>query len=108
MNKYIFLLLAIVFEVLGTTSMKLSEGMSNIKYIILMGIFYVLSLSMLTLAVKTLAISVAYATWSGIGIAIITVISILLFKESVTFLKILFLLLIIIGTIGLNLTANHS
>ena len=102
----IYLALAITFEVCGTTLMKLSEGFSNIKYAAIMLICYVLSLSMLTLALKKLQIGVAYATWSGVGIILISITGFMFFRESINLQKIIFMSLIIIGTIGLNLTSG--
>lgn len=99
----IYLFLAIVFEVSGTTFMKLSNGFSNIKYAIFMLIFYVLSLSTLTLALKKIQIGVAYATWSGIGIMLITIIGLIAFKEPINLPKVVFISFILVGTVGLNL-----
>jgi small multidrug resistance pump len=101
--SWIFLILAITFEVSGTTFMKLSDSFSNVKYAIVMLIFYVLSLSMLTLALKKLEIGIAYAIWSGVGIVLLSIIGVIFFKESINLSKIIFVSLILIGTIGLNL-----
>ena len=83
--------------------MKLSDGFSNVKYAIGMLIFYVLSLSMLTLALKKLEIGTAYAIWSGVGIVLLSIIGVVFFKESINLSKIIFVSFILIGTIGLNL-----
>lgn len=99
----IYLFLAIIFEVSGTTFMKLSNGFSNIKYAVFMLFFYVLSLSTLTLALKKMQIGVAYATWSGIGIVLITIIGLIAFKEPISLSKVVFISFILVGTIGLNL-----
>jgi len=104
--SWIYLVLAIIFEVSGTTFMKLSEGFTNIKYAIVMLFFYILSLSMLTLALKKLEIGTAYATWSGMGIILISIVGFTFFKDSINLSKIIFMGFIIIGTIGLNLTSG--
>lgn len=101
--SWIYLILAITFEVSGTTFMKLSDGFSNVKYAVVMLIFYVLSLSMLTLALKKLQIGTAYAIWSGIGIVLLSVIGVVFFKESINLTKIIFIGFILVGTIGLNI-----
>lgn len=106
--SWIYLMLAIIFEVSGTILMKLSEGFSNIKYAIIMLVFYILSLSMLTLALKNLQIGLAYAIWSGIGIVLLSMIGVIFFKDSINLQKIIFIGLIIIGVVGLNLiSTNH-
>jgi small multidrug resistance pump len=102
--SWIYLISAITFEILGTTLMKLSDGFSNLKYAIAMLIFYVLSLSMLTLALKKLEIGIAYAIWSGVGIVLLSIIGVIFFKESINLPKIIFVSFILIGTIGLNLS----
>jgi len=101
-----YLIIAIIFEVAGTTCMKLSYGFTKAVPSILMIIFYLLSLVSLTFALKKIDVSVAYAIWAGIGTALIVAVGVLWFKEPVTALKIISLGLIIIGVIGLNLSGG--
>ncbi len=104
--RWLLLSAAITFEVTGTIMMKLSEGFTNVKYSILMLVFYILSLGMLTLALKKIQIATAYATWSGVGIALLTIIGFIFFKDQLSLLKIVFISLIIIGVVGLNLLSD--
>ncbi len=99
---WLYLVVAIVTEVIGTTYMKLSEGFSKLTPSILVFVFYGLSLVALTLALKRIDVSVAYAVWSGLGTAMIAAIGLLVFKEPLTLVKMLSLLCIIAGVIGLN------
>src|SRR5665647_3974507 len=87
MNYYYLLLLAIAFEVFGTTCMKLSQGFSKLLPSILIFVFYALSFFFLTLALKGIDVSISYAMWAGLGTAFITVIGIFWFKEPVNALK---------------------
>ncbi len=105
---WFFLFLAIIFEVLGTTSMKLSEGFTKIVPSLGMLLFYLLSLAALTIALKKIEMSVAYAIWAGVGTALITIIGLFLFKESLSLLKIISILFIIIGVVGLHLSSQAS
>lgn len=98
-----YLLLAIVLEVAGTTSMKLSEGFNHLGPSILIFVFYVLSFGFLTLTLKRLEVSFVYAVWSGLGTFLIALIGIIFFQEPVTVLKILSLSLVIMGIVGLKL-----
>lgn len=98
-----YLVLAILLEVSGTTCMKLSEGFTKTVPSILLFVFYSLSFGMLTLALKRIDVSVAYAVWSGVGTALIATIGVLWFKEPITALKLISLALIIGGVVGLNL-----
>jgi small multidrug resistance pump len=105
---WIYLTLAIVFEVAGTTCMKLSAGFSKLLPSVLMGLFYAVCFYFLTLALKKVDVSIAYAIWSGAGTALIATIGILWFREPVTLLKTFGLLAIIGGVIALNLSGgNH-
>lgn len=103
---WVYLVLAIVLEVSGTTCMKLSEGFTKTVPSILLFVFYTLSFGMLTLALKRIDVSVAYAVWSGMGTALIATIGILYFKEPMTALKLISLALIIGGVVGLNLSSG--
>jgi len=103
MQYWFYLILAIVLEVAGTTAMKLSEGYTRTLPSVAMFGFYLLSLVFLTLALKKFEMSMAYAIWSGIGTALITLIGITLFKETFTLLKLLSIGLIIMGVVGLHL-----
>ena len=103
---WIYLALAILLEVAGTTCMKLSDGFTKLVPSILLFVFYALSFGMLTLALKRIDVSVAYAVWSGVGTALIATIGVLWFKEPMTALKLISLALIIIGVVGLNFSGG--
>lgn len=103
---WLYLVLAILLEVSGTTCMKLSDGFTKLVPSILLFVFYSLSFGMLTLALKKLDVSIAYAVWSGVGTALIATIGVLWFKEPATALKLISLGLIIIGVVGLNLSGG--
>lgn len=102
----LFLLLAIISEVTGTTCMKLSAGFTQILPSVSMVIFYGISLTSLTFAIKKIDVSVAYAIWSGLGTVLIATIGILWFKEPANALKIISIGLVIIGVIGLNISGG--
>jgi len=104
MQSWVFLICAIFLEVAGTSCMKLSEGFTKLIPSILIFLFYGLSFTALTFALKKIDISIAYAVWSGIGTAVVAVIGFTYFKESMTMLKIASICLIIIGVVGLNLS----
>ena len=104
--NWLYLVLAILLEVSGTTCMKLSEGFTKAVPSILLFVFYTLSLGMLTLALKRIDVSVAYAVWSGVGTALIATIGVLWFKEPATALKLISLALIVGGVVGLNLSGG--
>lgn len=104
--EWLYLIVAILSETTGTTFIKLSNGFSKLIYIPFIGICYLLTMFMFSLALKRIEMGMAYAAWSGIGIVLITTAGVVLFKESFSFLKLFFISLIIIGTIGLNLVSR--
>jgi small multidrug resistance pump len=103
--SWIFLLAAILLEVCGTTCMKMSQGFTKLTPSVLLFIFYAFSFGAVTLAIKSIEVSVAYAIWSGLGTALIAGVGILWFKESLTLWKIASLALIILGIVGLKLSS---
>lgn len=104
--SWIFLALAIAFELAGTTSMKLSEGFTKGWPSVGLVVFYIVSFGLMTLALKDIPISIVYAIWSGAGTAAITVIGMIWFKEPMGAQKLAFIVLIIAGVVGLNLTGS--
>ncbi len=104
MQSWIYLVVAILLEVGGTTCMKLSNGFEKIYPAVLMGIFYILSFAALTMALKKIDVSIAYAVWSGIGTAVITIIGVIYFREPASLVKFGSIALIILGVVGLNLS----
>lgn len=102
MNAWLFLSGAILFEVAGTTCMKLSRGFTVLTPSFLMFAFYACAFGMNTIATRTIELSVAYAIWSGVGTALTAAIGILYFREPATAIKMVSLTLIIIGVMGLH------
>ncbi len=93
--NWIFLILAIVFETCGTIALKLSSGFSVLLPSLAAIVSYVFCFLFLSFALKTIDVSIAYAIWAAVGV----------FHESVSLLKVVSILFIIIGTAGLKLAA---
>lgn len=106
MKSWAFLFAAIVFELIGTASMKLSEGFTRLWPSILIFVGYGLSFVALTLCLKQIDVGIAYAVWAGLGTALIAVIGAVMFEEPVSSLKIVSLLLIIVGVVGLSVSGG--
>ncbi len=105
---WILLFAAILLEVAGITSMKLSRGFSEPMPSIAVPIFYVLSAAAVIFALKRLDLSVTYAIWSGVGTALAAMIGIAYFREPLTLFKMASLALVVIGVIGLSLAARQG
>lgn len=104
MNYYYLLLLAIMFEVCGTTCMKFSEGFSKLIPSVLIFVFYAISFFFFTLALRGIDVSIAYAIWAGLGTAFITAVGILWFREPASALKLISLAVVVTGVIGLHMS----
>jgi len=100
---WLYLLIAILTEVVGTTLMKASQGLTRLIPSVLMFVLYGISFVFMALALKRIEVSTAYAIWSGLGTALIATIGILWFRESFNIPKLVGLVLIIVGVILLNM-----
>lgn len=96
--------IAIVLELSGTVCLKLSQGFSRLAPSLGVFCFYLASFTCMAQSLKSLEVGIVYAIWSGVGTALIAVVGILAFGESISTLKILGLLMIIGGTFLLRLT----
>ena len=105
---WILLFAAILFEVAGITSMKLSRGFSEPLPSIAVPVFYVLSAAAVILALKRLDLSVTYAIWSGVGTALAAVIGIAYFREPLSLFKVASLALVVLGVVGLSLAGKQT
>lgn len=103
--NWIFLILAIVFETCGTIALKLSSGFSVLLPSLAAIVSYVFCFLFLSFALKTIDVSIAYAIWAAVGVLLVSAIGMTVFRESVSLLKVVSILFIIIGTAGLKLAA---
>ena len=102
--KWFLLALGILFELGGSTCMKLSYGFTKIYPSILTFVFWGMSFSVFILALKYFDLSFAYAIWAGLGILLVSLVGMIYFKEPVNTLKVVSILIIVIGVIALNLS----
>ncbi|WP_423821038.1 multidrug efflux SMR transporter [Salinisphaera sp. SPP-AMP-43] len=106
MLNWLILAAAIVAEVIGTTCLKMSGGLSRFWPVTGMIVFYGASFVGLALALRSIDMSVAYAIWSGLGVALITVVGVFGFGEAFTIARAVCIVLILLGVIGLNLAQS--
>jgi small multidrug resistance pump len=103
----LLLVLAIIAEVSGAYALKYSEGMTKFWPSVWMLVFFTMSVTLLAFAIKRIDTGMGYAIWTGTGTALIAVIGIMFFKESVTWAKMISIGLIVAGVVGLNLSMKH-
>lgn len=102
LKSYIFLSVAIILEVFGTLLLPASQNFSKIIPTVTLVAAYVCSFYFLTFALKTIPIAVVYASWAGLGVFLIAVMSKLLFDQALSWQVILGLILIIAGVVLVN------
>jgi len=107
MTAGLLLTFAIASEVVGTILLKVSDGFSKPVPAAGVVITYLLSVWLLALALKELEIGFAYAVWAGVGTAVVAVVGVMAWNESLNVLKVLSLMAVIAGVIGLNLSSAH-
>ncbi|MCA9837809.1 MAG: multidrug efflux SMR transporter [Trueperaceae bacterium] len=108
--SWIYLVIALVLDVIATISLKMSDGMRNSFTALLAYGLFVLSFTCFGLAMKRLEVGLVTAFWAGGGLAVISLIGMMYFQESVSPYKLVFLLLTIVGIMGLSLqqaTVRH-
>ncbi len=105
---WVYLFAAILLEVAGTTCMKLSNGFTRLTPSVLIFVFYFFAFGFLTLTLKKIDLSVAYAIWAGLGTSVIALIGVLYFDEPITAIKLISVVLIVAGVVGLNLHSPHG
>ena len=102
---WVELIIAGGLEVFWSTFLKLSEGFSRPLYSVIAVVGMVLSFFFLAQATKVLPLGTAYAIWTGIGAVGAVIVGIVLFKEPVTTVRMLFVVLLLTGIIGLKATS---
>lgn len=104
--EWIYLIIAIAFELTATTLMKMSNGFTKLLPSIGTFLGYAICFTALSMSLKKIDVGVAYAIWGAAGIAAMSIIGVIFFKESISALKIFSILFIVLGVIGLNLSGT--
>lgn len=100
---YLFLVLTILSETAAVIYMKLSNGFQHKVNALIAVLAYILGFVFLTLALKQMPVGIANAIWAGASTILVAVLGIYLFKEQLTTLQWVSLILIVLGLVGLNL-----
>ena len=100
---YIYLAIAIIAEVIGTSALKASDEFTKLVPSIIVVIGYGVAFYCLSLVLKTIPVGVAYAVWSGLGIVLISVVGLVVFNQKLDLAAVIGMLLIISGVLVMNL-----
>ncbi|GAA0897376.1 MULTISPECIES: DMT family transporter [Streptomyces violaceusniger group] len=103
---WVLLLTAGLFEICWSIGMKLSDGFTRLWPSVFTVAGLIVSMGLLSAAVKSLPIGTAYGVWVGIGAVGTALLGMLLFHEPVTPARIFFLLLLVVAIVGLEATAG--
>jgi len=106
LNPWALLVVAIIFEIAATLMLKQSDGFQNADWAIGSIICYIICFWFFAPALKALPVGVAYAIWSGVGIAAVAVFSWLVFDQHLNGWQMFFIATILASAIGLNLTTT--
>ena len=108
MQTFLILLFAILSEVIGTTALKLSNGFSKPIPSIVVVIGYGASFYLLSLALKTMPIGVAYAIWSGVGLILTVIAGMVIWRETLDWARVVGIILIIAGIVFINVISKST
>lgn len=108
MKNFLFLAVAIVFEIVATSALKKSEEFTKLIPSIITIVGYFGAFYFLSFAIRTIPIGIAYAIWSGVGIVLITIIGAVFFKQIPDLPAIIGLALILIGVIVINVFSQTT
>jgi small multidrug resistance pump len=108
MKGYLFLAVAIILEVIGTSALKASEQFTKLVPGIVTAVTYIGAFYFLSLTLKTIPVGISYAIWSGIGIVLITLAGIVVFKEIPDLPAIVGMVLIITGVLVIHIFSKAT
>lgn len=100
---YLYLIVAVVFEVIGTSALQASEQFTKPKPLILTAIGYGAAFYFLSMVLRTMPVGIAYAIWSGLGVILITLVGLVWFGQRLDMPAIIGLTLIVAGVATINL-----
>lgn len=103
---YLYLAIAIIAEVIGTSALKASEGFSKLIPSAIVVVAFAVAFYFLSLVLKSIPMGVAYAIWSGLGIVLISVVGLVLFSQKLDLAAIIGILLIISGVVVMNVFSS--
>ena len=90
----------------ATTALRMSDGFEKMHFAVLAVVLYIICFFFLAQVLKLMPVSVSYAIWGGVGTVAISIIGVYYFGESMNWLRAGFITMIIIGAVGLNMTAE--
>ncbi|MCC7190310.1 MAG: multidrug efflux SMR transporter [Anaerolineales bacterium] len=106
MQTYLLLFFAILAEVIGTVSLKLSNGFTKSIPSAVVVVGYGASFYLLSLALKEMPIGVAYAIWSGVGLILTVIAGMIVWRETLDWARVVGIVLILVGIVFINVISK--
>ncbi len=105
---WVYLAIAVMFETIGTTALKASDGFTRLWPTVLVALAYGVSFWLLSMVLRTIPVGIAYAIWSGLGICLIAGIGYVVFGQRLDLPAVLGLGMIIAGIIVIQLFSKST
>ncbi len=102
MSHWIYLSIAILAEVVGTSFLKASEGMTKLLPSVVVALSYAVAFYFLSLTLKTMPLGIAYAVWAGAGVALIAVAGYVFYGQALDTPALIGISLIVAGVAVIN------
>ena len=108
MKTFVILFFAILSEVIATSALKFSEGFTKPIPSVIVAVGYGISFYLLSIALKTMPIGIAYAIWSGVGLVLTVIAGIILWRETLDWARVTGIALILAGIVLINLFSRST
>ena len=106
--SFLYLIIAIVAEVIATSAMKASDGFSQLSASIITVIGYAAAIYFLSLTMKTIPVGITYALWSGAGIILVSLVGFFYYKQHLDLAAVIGLVFMIIGILIIHLFSKST
>jgi small multidrug resistance pump len=106
MIVYLYLLVAVCLEVAGTAALHASQQFTRPLPLAIMAACYLASFFFLSLTLRVIPVGIAYAIWSGLGVVLITIVGIVMFRQKIDAAAVIGLSLIVAGVVVVNLFSS--
>lgn len=108
MHPVVWMMVAIGSEVIATSALKASDGFSRLVPSVVVVVGYAASFYCLSIALRTIPLGIVYAVWSGVGTAVIALIGVVFFRETLGLAGVGGIALIVAGVALLNVSGAHG
>jgi small multidrug resistance pump len=105
-KHYIFLIVAVIFETVGTASLQASQQFTKFWPSLVVAVGFIVSMYFLTLTLKYMPLGIVYALWSGLGIVLIALIGLVVYKQAIDIWAMIGMGLIIAGIAVIQLLSK--